>query len=61
MNVGVMKNYKLRDLRASHTLGWLLFIIRVKREIKKVYTEVFTVPRPTTEHLNIYFVYKQTK
>ncbi len=21
MNVGVMKNYKLRDLRASHTLG----------------------------------------
>ena len=22
MNVGVMKNYKLRDLRASHTLGW---------------------------------------
>jgi hypothetical protein len=22
MNVGVMKDYKLRDLRASHTLGW---------------------------------------
>jgi hypothetical protein len=24
MNVGVMKDYKLRDLRASHTLGWIL-------------------------------------
>ena len=24
MNVGGMKNYKLRDLRASHTLGWLV-------------------------------------
>jgi hypothetical protein len=22
MNVGVMKDYKLRDLHASHTLGW---------------------------------------
>ncbi len=22
MNVGVMKDYKLRELRASHTLGW---------------------------------------
>jgi hypothetical protein len=22
MNVGVMKDYKLRDLRTSHTLGW---------------------------------------
>jgi hypothetical protein len=22
MNVGVMKDNKLRDLRASHTLGW---------------------------------------
>jgi hypothetical protein len=22
MNVGVMKDYKLRDLRASHTLGY---------------------------------------
>jgi hypothetical protein len=22
MNVGGMKNYKRRDLRASHTLGW---------------------------------------
>ncbi len=22
MNVGVMKDYKLRDLRAPHTLGW---------------------------------------
>jgi len=22
MNVGVMKNYKLRDLCASHTPGW---------------------------------------
>jgi hypothetical protein len=29
MNVGVMKDYKLRDLRAS-------FIIRVKRELKSV-------------------------
>jgi hypothetical protein len=25
MNVGVMKDYKLRDLRAPHTLGWILF------------------------------------
>jgi hypothetical protein len=24
MNVGVMKNYKLRDLRASHTLSGLV-------------------------------------
>ncbi len=22
MNVGVMKDYKLRDLHTSHTLGW---------------------------------------
>jgi hypothetical protein len=22
MSVGVMEDYKLRDLRASHTLGW---------------------------------------
>jgi hypothetical protein len=26
MNVGVMKDYKLRDLRASHTLGWLVVV-----------------------------------
>ena len=35
-----MKDYKLklRNLRASHTLGFeLLFIIRVKRELKRVY------------------------
>jgi hypothetical protein len=32
-----MTDYKLRDLRASHTLGLvLLFIIRVKRELKRV-------------------------
>jgi hypothetical protein len=45
MNVGVMKDYKLRNLCTSHTLGWswnwntkrLLFIIRVKRELKRVY------------------------
>jgi hypothetical protein len=24
MSVGVMEDYKLRDLRASHTLGWSL-------------------------------------
>ncbi len=30
-----MEDYKLRDLRASHTL--VLFIIRVKRELKRVY------------------------
>jgi hypothetical protein len=23
MNVGVMKDYKLIEIRASHTLGWL--------------------------------------
>ncbi len=23
MSVGVMEDYKLRDLHASHTLGWL--------------------------------------
>ncbi len=37
MSVGVMTDYKLRDLRAAHTLGRLLFIIRVKRELKRVY------------------------
>jgi hypothetical protein len=25
MSVGVMEDYKLRDLRASHTLGFLCF------------------------------------
>jgi hypothetical protein len=29
MNVGVMKDYKLRDLRASHTLGWQLGCVDV--------------------------------
>jgi hypothetical protein len=24
MSVGVMEDYKLRDLRASHTLGWVV-------------------------------------
>jgi hypothetical protein len=24
MNVGVMKDYELRDLHVSHTLGWFL-------------------------------------
>jgi hypothetical protein len=26
MSVGVMEDYKLRDLRASHTLGWLFLL-----------------------------------
>jgi hypothetical protein len=25
MSVGVMEDYKLRDLRASHTLGWMYY------------------------------------
>jgi hypothetical protein len=45
MSVGVMEDYKLRDLRDSHTLGWSwnwntcvfgtikLFIINREREI----------------------------
>jgi hypothetical protein len=33
MNVGVMKDYKLRDLHASHTLGWSC--LRNKRRTKK--------------------------
>jgi hypothetical protein len=35
MNVGVMKDYKLRDLRASHTLGWLLQENKKRREPEK--------------------------
>ena len=27
MSVGVMEDYKLRDLRASHTLGWSCFLM----------------------------------
>jgi hypothetical protein len=27
MSVGVMEDYKLRDLRASHTLGRLLVVL----------------------------------
>jgi hypothetical protein len=30
MNVGVMKDYKLRDLRASLTLGWLWLLVNPK-------------------------------
>jgi hypothetical protein len=36
MNVGVMKDYKLRDLHASHTLGWSWYcFVRVQTENKK--------------------------
>jgi hypothetical protein len=28
MNVGVMKDYKLRDLRASHTLGLYVGVMK---------------------------------
>ncbi len=27
MNVGVMKDYKLRDLHDSHTLGWSWYYV----------------------------------
>ncbi len=36
MNVGVMKDYKLRDLRASHTLGWSWYYKSRKRELKAI-------------------------
>ncbi len=35
MNVGVMKDYKLRDLRASHTLGLCVYYESIKREPKR--------------------------
>jgi hypothetical protein len=44
MSVGVMEDYKLRDLRASHTLGgsktpssdqrWIVYYESIKRELK---------------------------
>jgi hypothetical protein len=42
MSVGVMKDYKLRDLHASHTLGCLfesclLWIDEAKANIKPIY------------------------
>ncbi len=33
MNVGVMKDYKLRDLRSSHTLGWFVYYESMKRKL----------------------------
>jgi hypothetical protein len=47
MSVGVMEDYKLSDLRASHTLGWsTLFVYYVGRgtgtpknnEVNKIYS-----------------------
>jgi hypothetical protein len=38
MSVGVIEDYKLRDLRDSHTLGWSN---PVKRKFEPVYTEIF--------------------
>jgi hypothetical protein len=35
MNVGVMKDYKLRDLRASHTLGWSNGATTLRKKKKK--------------------------
>jgi hypothetical protein len=32
MSVGVMEDYKLRYLRASHTLGWLKETTKKKRQ-----------------------------
>jgi hypothetical protein len=31
MNVGVMKDYKLRDLHTCHTLGWYLLLFIMNR------------------------------
>jgi hypothetical protein len=34
MSVGVMEDYKLRDLRASHTLGWSYVSVGVMEDYK---------------------------
>jgi hypothetical protein len=34
MSVGVMEDYKLRDLRASHTLGFFVYYESIKQELK---------------------------
>jgi hypothetical protein len=34
MSIGVMEDYKLRDLRASHTLGWLVYLQQIKKKAK---------------------------
>jgi hypothetical protein len=33
MSVDVMEDYKLRDLRASHTLGWSLDWTKIKTDL----------------------------
>ncbi len=35
MSVGVLEDYKLRDLRASHTLGIVVYYESIKRELKQ--------------------------
>ena len=40
MNVGVMKEYKLRDLRASHTLGWSWYWYFTLSGLMEVYLEL---------------------
>jgi hypothetical protein len=34
MSVGVMKDYKLRDLRVSHTLASFVYYESMKRKLK---------------------------
>ena len=34
MSVGVMEDYKLRDLRVSHTLGFVVYYESMKQKIK---------------------------
>jgi hypothetical protein len=34
MSVGVMEDYKLRDLHASHTLGWVTFVVYYKSKAR---------------------------
>jgi hypothetical protein len=38
MSVGVMEDYKLRDLRASHTLGWSWNWKKDKDEVNNSYS-----------------------
>jgi hypothetical protein len=33
MSVGVMEDYKLRDLRVSHTLGFFVYYETMKRKL----------------------------
>ena len=42
MSVGVLEDYKLRDLRASHTLGIVVYYESIKRELKQQPGKVMT-------------------